>query len=282
MDKVIEFDELYRKTLRLILTEGSTEKNRRTNHQTKIIPGAYFEIRSGFPLLTLRRIPVRIFTAEMIWYIMGSRMPSEFLQKFTKIWDDFTNINGVVTTAYGYRWRRHFGRDQLGDLIKLLRKDPSSRHGVVVTWDPADDGLSNSLTVRKKMNVPCPFTFVANVTGGALNLFSVARSTDMILGFPHDVGGFALLQRILAAHLGLKVGRFVFATAHAHIYDIHYPVARELASRRSSARPFDFQAEKDWFARAERGDESLVAEIAGRIEKNYRPLPPIKGLKIVI
>ncbi len=268
--------------LKQIIEQGVEETNKRTGHKTKIIPGAFFAIDSGFPLLSLRKIPVRIFTAEMIWYIMGSRIPGEFLAEFTKIWDDFTNINGVVTTAYGYRWRSHFGRDQLGDLIKLLKSDPSSRHGVIVTWDPADDGLANSLTIRKKMNVPCPYTYVVNITNKKLNMFCVARSTDMILGCPHDVAGFALLQRILAGYLGYQVGRFVFTTAHAHIYDIHYETAAELIGRKSEQRQFDFTADRDWFKRAEKGDRSLVEEIVTKIEKQYTPGEPIKGLKIVL
>lgn len=282
LDLMTEFDLQYQRTLKEIMEKGIEEKNKRTGHFTKTIPGVFFKMEAGFPLLTLRKIPLRIFTAEMIWYVMGSRMPSEFLQKFTKIWDDFTNINGVVTTAYGYRWRHHFGRDQLSDLAKLLRKDPSSRHGVVVTWDPGDDGLSNSLTARKKMNVPCPFTYVVNVTGGRLNMYCVARSTDMILGFPHDVGGFALLQRILAAHLGFKVGTFVFTSANAHLYDTHYPVARELVSRKNNHKEIQLKGEKDWFKRAENGDEKLVEEVVSRLEKQYHPLEAIKGLRIVI
>ena len=272
----------YQKTLSEILSKGVEEVNHRTRHKTKTIPGAFFKIDSGFPLLTLRKIPIKLFTAEMIWYIMGSRMPSEFLQNYTHIWDDFTNINGVVTTSYGYRWRHHFGRDQLADLIKLLKKDSTSRHGVVVTWDPADDGLANSLTARKKMNVPCPYTYVVNVTGGKLNMFSVARSTDMILGFPHDVGGFALLQRIISAHLGFKVGSFVFTTANAHLYDIHYDTAQELIKRKNDHKEIQLKAEKNWFTRAERGDDTLVSEIVAKLESQYHPLEAIKGLKIVV
>ncbi len=277
-----EFDRQYQKILRDILQNGVEELNKRTGHKTKIIPGAYFQIDGGFPLLTLRKIPLKIFTAEMIWYLMGSRRPVEFLQKFTRIWDNFTNINGVVTTAYGYRWRKHFGRDQILESLKLLKKDPSSRQAVVVTWDPADDGLTNTLTHRKKMNVPCPYTFVINVTAGKLNLFSVARSTDMILGCPHDVAGFALLQRILAAYLGLKVGRFVFTTAQAHVYDNHYAAARDLAHRKNNHPEIKLVGGKGWFKRAEKGDESLVYEIVGQLEKQYRPLPAIKDLRIAI
>ncbi len=281
-DLVSEFDIQYQRILKDILDNGIEEKNKRTGHRTKILPGAYFEIKEGFPLLSLRKIPIKIFTAEMVWYIMGSRMPSEFLQQFTKIWDNFTNINGVVTTAYGYRWRRHFGRDQLGGLIKLLKKDPSSRHGVVVTWDAADDGLDNSLTIRKKMNIPCPYTFVVNITNKKLNMYSVARSTDMILGCPHDVGGFALLQRILAAHLGYGVGNFVFTTAHVHVYDIHYEAAKELIKRKSIQPLIELTANKNWFLRAEKGDKKLVDEIYTKLVSQYLPGETIKGLEIVL
>lgn len=280
---VNSFDIQYQQVLKRVMESGIEEVNKRTGHITRMIPGAYFSVapEDGFPLLSLRRIPIKLFVSEMCWYISGSRMPSEFLQKFTKIWDGFTNINGVVTTAYGYRWRRHFGRDQLADLIKLLKRDPSSRHGVVVTWDPADDGLANSLTIRKKLNVPCPYTFVVNIMKSRLNMYCVSRSTDMILGCPHDVGGFALLQRILAAHMGFKLGNFVFTTAHAHVYDIHFEQAKELIGRRSRGGKIDLIADQKWFKRAEKQDETLVAEIVEKLERKYRPLPPQKGLNIV-
>ncbi len=151
-----KFDQIYQNLVRDIMTNGITELSQRQNHQTKAIPGAHFSIdieKDGFPLLTLRKIPIKMFVAEQIWFISGSRKPEDFLRDNTKIWDDFTNPNDVVTVAYGYRWRKHFGRDQLGKLIELLTKDPSSRHGVIVTWDPASDGLGG----MNKKNVPCPY-----------------------------------------------------------------------------------------------------------------------------
>ena len=120
----------------------------------------------------------------------------EFLNKFTRIWDDFSSLSGVVTAAYGWRWRHEFGRDQIGELVKSLKQDPSNRQGVVLAWNPGGDGLGS----KQKLNVPCPFGFTVNIIGGKLNLHNLVRSNDMILGFPHDVAGFALLQRILAGH----------------------------------------------------------------------------------
>jgi len=274
-----QFDSLYREALQDIMNRGFEELNERTGHHTKTLPGITFRLDAGFPVLTLRKIPVKLFVAEQIWFIMGSQRPDEFVNKFTPIWKDFTEPDGTVAAAYGYRWRHHFGRDQLGDLMRLLEKEPGSRHGVVMTWDPSDDGLG---TGTAKKNVPCPFVFTVNVVGNKLHLHNVVRSNDMMLGCPHDVAGFALLQAILAAKLGLKVGTLTHTISNAHIYDIHYAQAWELIERGNNHSEVLFEAQPDYFDRAEHGDEALVEEITGLISDQYHPLGPIAGLKIVL
>ncbi len=276
-----KFDQIYQDLLRQIMTKGIKEVNGRTGHETRALPGLSFSIdigKEGFPLLTLRKIPIRIFVAEQVWFISGSRKPEDFLRAFTKIWDDFTNPGDVVTVAYGYRWRKHFGRDQLQKLIDLLAKDPSSRHGVIVTWDPSSDGLGG---VAKK-NVPCPYTFTVNIIGGKLNLNNIVRSNDMILGFPHDVAGFAILQHILAQKLGVEVGTYSQSISNAHVYDIHYKTARELMRRKNAHKKITLTLPKRSFTRAEKKDVKLVADIVENLSKQYNPLPPIKNLKIVL
>ena len=59
-----EFDFQYQLALKQIMEGGVEEVNKRTGHKTKILPGAYFAIEAGFPLLSLRKIPVRIFVAS--------------------------------------------------------------------------------------------------------------------------------------------------------------------------------------------------------------------------
>lgn len=275
------FDKQYQKLLKEIMADGIEEINARTKHGVKALPGKTIELEAGegFPLLTLRKIPVRIFVAEQVWFLTGSRRPEEFLNNFTKIWDDFTNIDGVVSTAYGYRWRHHFGRDQIKLLINLLEKDPSSRHGVVMMWDPISDGLSPTF---KKANIPCPFTFTANIIGGKLHMHLIVRSNDVILGLPHDAAGFGLLQRILAARLGVGVGKYTHTISNAHVYDIHYDAAKEMIKRRNNHQAIEIAAEKNWFRRAEKGDVMLVTEIVDEIHAQYKPGEAIKGLQIVL
>jgi thymidylate synthase len=276
-----KFDEIYQNLLKEIVDRGIEEVSQRQNCKTKAIPGLTFSIdieKDGFPLLTLRKIPVKMFVAEQVWFISGSRKPSDFLNDFTKIWDDFTNPGGVVTVAYGYRWRRHFGRDQLKLLIDLLKKDSSSRHGVVITWDPSSDGLGGAI----KKNVPCPYTFTVNIIGGRLHLHNMIRSNDMLLGMPADTAGFALLQCILAQELGVKPGIYTHTISNAHIYDTHYDAAKEIISRTNNHPKVELTLPANSFSRAEKRDKQLVEEICENINSQYSPLEAIKGIKIVL
>ncbi|MFA6132236.1 MAG: thymidylate synthase [Patescibacteria group bacterium] len=274
-----QFDQQYKAAVQRIMNEGIDEYNERTGHTCKVIPGLTFELDQGFPLLTLRKIPLKIFIAEQIWYIMGSKNPDDFVNKFTKIWKDFTEEDGTVAAAYGNRWRHAFGRDQLGMLVDHLKKQPGSRHGVVVTWDPREDGLGNP---QSKKNVPCPFTWTANIIGNKLHVHNVVRSNDIMLGCPHDVAGFYLLLCILAAKLGVKPGKLTHTISNAHIYDTHFKQAWELLERSNEHAPIHFEGQVDYYDRAEKGDETLVEEILEILKKQYNPLPQITGMEIVL
>ncbi len=291
MDKVLHirynsshmsrFDDIYQNLVRDIMTRGIAEVSERTRHETRALPGVHFSLdleKDGFPLLSLRKIPIKMFIAEQVWFISGQRKPAIFLRDFTKIWDDFTNPGDVVTVAYGYRWRKHFGRDQLGLLVELLKKEPSSRHGVIITWDPSQDGLS----LVKKKNVPCPFTFTVHIIGGRLHFHNIIRSNDVMLGLPSDTAGFALLAHVLAQKLGVGPGIYSHSISNAHIYDSHYEGAKEIMRRKSDHHKIQLSLPNLSFDRAEKLDPKLVAEISANLESQYTPLEPIKGLKIVL
>ncbi|MFH0928484.1 MAG: thymidylate synthase [bacterium] len=274
------FDRLYIDLLGRIFQSGIEDLNERTGHLTKVIPGVQYEIEPslGFPLLTLRKIPLKIFIAEVIWMISGEKKV-DFIRQFTKIWDEFTESDGTMETAYGYRWRRHFGRDQLQSLIDHLRAEPSSRQGVVLMWDPASDGLNSP----KKKNVPCPFAWTANILGGKLNLHLIIRSNDMMLGNPHDVAGFALLQALLAQELGVGVGKYTVSISHAHIYDNHFPQVEELLARGDHEHPEVIcKLPERSFERALQADPTLVEELFQNFKSQYNPLPPVEKMQIAV
>ncbi|MDB5259205.1 MAG: Thymidylate synthase [Candidatus Taylorbacteria bacterium] len=276
-----KFDTIYKNLVEDIMTNGVEELSERTGHKTRTVLGAHFSIdleKDGFPLLTLRKIPIKMFVSEQIWFISGSRKVDDFLSDYTKIWDDFTNPNGVITVAYGYRWRKHFGRDQLALLINLLKNEPSTRQGVIVTWDPTSDGL----TLEKKKNVPCPFAFTVNIVGGRLHLHNIVRSNDIMLGMPADVPGFALLQCILAQKLGVRPGIYSHSISNAHIYDTHYAGAQEIMKRTNDHKKIELVLPENSFDRAEQKDKALVEEIFNNLVTQHTPMEPITGMKVVV
>lgn len=276
-----KFDEIYRNIVKDIMTDGIVEFSERTGRETKAIPGVHFKIdleKDGFPLLTLRKIPIKMFVAEQIWFISGNRKPEIFLRDYTKIWDLFTNPGDVVTVAYGHRWRRHFGRDQLQLAIDLLKKEPSSRQAVIVTWDPSQDGLS----LAKKKNIPCPYTFTLNIIGGRLHLHNIIRSNDIILGTPADVAGFALLQCIIAQELGVKAGIYSHSISNAHIYDNHYDGAKEIMKRKNNHKKITLELPPKAFKSAEKTDRKLADMLVENFTKQYNPMDAISGLTITL
>ena len=273
------FDTIYQGLIKRIMEEGLEEVIERTGHTSKALPGISFSIdieKDGFPLLTLRRIPVKSPIAEQVWFIQGEK-DTTFLRKFTKIWDAFMEKDGTLSSAYGWRWRHHFGHDQLQSAIELLEKEPVSRHAVVITWDPKDDGYGGT----PKKNVPCPFAFTINILEGRLNMHNIVRSNDMILGCPFDTFGFALLQGMIAQRLGVRPGIYTHSISNAHIYDSHYDGAREIIKRTNDHPKIELHLPKDSFSRAEKKDENLVGEILSGFQTQYNPLEPVDGLNII-
>lgn len=273
------FDIQYKQAIADIMDHGYEVPNPWSGRTTRMLPGVTLRVDVGesFPLLTLRKIPLKLFIAEQVWYLMGENRP-DWLRNYTKVWDGFLEPDGTIKAAYGYRWRHHFGRDQIEGLIAHLTQNPHSRHAVVVTWDPASDGLA----IDEKKNLPCPYTFTVNIAGGKLHLHNIVRSNDMILGCPHDVAGFALLQCVLAKRLGMEPGIYTHSISNAHIYDNHFDGAVEIMRRVNDHPSIQLRVPTESYTRAVQGDTTLVDEIFRQLKDQYHPLDPIEDLKITV
>jgi thymidylate synthase len=278
------FDTIYQDLIRKIMEEGIEELNERTGHKIKILPGLTFQTdveKDGFPVLTLRKNPIKSPIAEQVWFITGDK-DTEFLRKYTKMWDEFIEEDGTITSAYGYRWQHHFGRNQLDQLVSHLTEEPHSRQGVIITWDAADDGLyGKGLKATYKKNAPCPFAFTVNIIGGRLHMHNIVRSNDMMLGCPFDTFGFTLLMYTLAQKLGVKPGIYTHTISNAHIYDTHYDGATELINRTNDHQNIFPNLPENIYDRAKMKDENLVSEIYQSFSPYFNPGEPITGLDII-
>ncbi len=301
-------DQFYQSALREIMS-AKPEKNLRTGEFVRAVPGMTFRTdleTEGFPLLSLRKMPMA-FCAEQVWFMSGSNN-IKWLSKHTKIWDAFAEVDGTVTSAYGYRWRNAMAIaqqesgnrkllcfDQLENVLTKLRKDPSSRHGVIMMWEPFSDLLT------KQKNVPCPYTFTLMIIDGRLHLHLTVRSNDMMLGFPTDVAGFALLQHAIAQELRVEVGIYTHSISNAHIYSSHEWAAEALLKRTGQKEKVVFEPPAEMLKRSrfEKNNLACFEQSSGELHSReeiadllvseikkafywYTPHPAITGMKIAL
>lgn len=250
---------------RLLGPAGVRETNRRTGQGIAVLPeGAHLtaDLRHGLlPVVDVRLTRPRTAAAEVAWFLTGARRVDELHRHGVRIWDDFAEA-GEVDTAYGWRWRRAFGRDQLREAVETLVEDASSRRVFVSAWDPSRDGMRAC-----QLNSPCPVGFTLSTAGGALNSTLLLRSSDVFVGLPYDAMGHCVLVTAIAQELELPAGMVSFALAHPHLYDGHRDDAAEGLRRRSgwASRPARVALcpVPLWEACTTSGADALVGHYAG-------------------
>ena len=171
------FGTVYRKLLADLLNKDVAllEFNERTGVNVATLPGAQsFQLdlsNNILPTCGLRKTHPRTAAAEVAWFLTGATNNSWLEERDVHIWKGFAEKNGIVKNAYGYRWRSHFDRDQIGRAVETLQHNPSDRQCYISAWDPARDGLGN-----KSKNVPCPVGFSLHVIANKLHVTVTMRS----------------------------------------------------------------------------------------------------------
>lgn len=220
------FDEQYIALIHRIMTTGYTELNNRTQTEIRALPQRtlVFNLINHIPVIGARKIFPHVAAAELAWTLSGTQ-DTTFIKKYSKMWTQFEDEPNKVMTAYGYRWRNKFNRDQLFDAIEALKKDRTNRQIWVTAWDAAEDGLLN---IGKYKNMPCIIGFMLNTIGNKLNMSVVIRSSDTIVGLPYDTLMYTFLLAALSKSIGIPTGKIFFILNHAHIYANHYSLANRM------------------------------------------------------
>jgi len=258
---------------------GETELNERTGVRVKVGRGGTafrVDLRDGLlPTVGFRKTFPKSAAAEVAWYLRGEQ-DATFIRKYAPLWDKFVEPIGDVEgvkAAYGYRWRSHFGRDQIRLAVEALKRDPSDRRCYVSAWDPAEDGLGEV----GQRNVPCPASFTFSVLGGELHSSIILRSSDVFVGLPYDVMGHALLMDAMAHELRLRPGVMHVTLAHAHLYESHWDLTAEMMKQEPVVPAMQLPG---WtLSQIERAPDDYVVRYAEEAKQltwpTYNPRPDI-------
>jgi len=273
------------------ILENGVRKANRTGIDALTIAGAMFEhdMVKGFPLLTTKKVPLRLVASELEFFIRGITDKEWLKEQNNHIWDEWCSPDAVsyatdektkakmaaereLGPIYGWQWR-NFGAkytafnnppkgqsfDQLKHLVQTLKTDPDNRRMIVSAWNPLD--LSHMALP------PCHYAFQVTVINGKLNLLWNQRSVDVALGLPFNIASYGLLLHLLARETGLGEGRLIGFLGDVHIYINHIEAIRGQCDRSPKTLPCiktpNFSSIFDWHY-----NDSVI--------EGYDPHPAIK------
>ena len=153
--------------------------------------------------------------AETLWVLAG-RNDVSYLDKYLKNLRNYSDDGYTWRGAYGYRWRHHFGKDQIETAINRLHNYPNDRRTIISMWDASMD-LNNE---NHWKDLPCNMLIKLQVRKGMLDMTVFNRSNDLVWGALNvNIFQFTLLQEYIAARLCIPVGYYNLVSDDLHIYE---------------------------------------------------------------
>jgi thymidylate synthase len=259
----------YHDLLKDILDNGESRGDR-TGVGTLSVFGRQlrFDLRSGFPAVTTKKLAWRAVVGELLWFIEGSgderRLAeithSEAAGKVTiwtpnaqaPYWKPHAKFEGDLGRVYGVQWRHwhknterwNFGKahlggdrvavdrtevDQLANLVEGLRQDPHGRRHILSAWNVGE--------LDQMALPPCHVMSQYYVGKHGLSCHMYQRSVDTFLGLPFNIASYALLTHMIAQVSDLPVHELIISMGDTHIYQDHVEQVREQLTREEYPLP---------------------------------------------
>jgi len=173
---------------------------------------------------------------ESLW-MLGGRNDLDYVVKYNKRMKEYSDDGVVLHGAYGYRWREHFGGDQIEVVIQRLQADPNDRRCVVQMWDPLVD------LNRAGVDVPCNTVIYFKVRDDELLMTVSNRSNDIIWGtFGANAVHMSMLHEYVASALMLHVGKYTQISDSFHAY---IDVFEDMHAKLEAEDAFDYYTMKE-------------------------------------
>ena len=264
----------YHDLLQDILDNGEL-KDDRTGVGTYSVFGRHirFDLRTGFPAITTKKLAWKAVCGELLWFIEGSgdeRRLAEITHgsKDGKVtiwtpnalapyWRPKAQYEGDLGRVYGVQWR-HWQTPILHKQ-ETFKDDFGSQYNRKGTYHIKEtdqlknliEGLQKDPNGRRHIinawNVgeldqmalpPCHVMsqFYVN-KNKELSCHMYQRSVDVFLGLPFNIASYALLTHLIAHHCGLTVGELIISTGDTHIYKDHVEQVKEQLTREEFPAP---------------------------------------------
>lgn len=259
-----------------ILDAGAT-KTDRTGTGTKSVFGYQmrFDLSEGFPLVTTKKVPMRLIISELLWFLSGDTNIKYLVDQNNHIWDewpykaylkkmglpvpktdseewktgitefvekiknnaDFAKEYGELGPVYGYQWRSWPTPNggHVDQIAQVIEQIKKSPDSRRMIVSAWN--VAEIEEMAKSGLPPCHCLFQFYVADGKLSCQLYQRSCDTFLGVPFNIASYALLTMMVAQVCGLEAGEFIWVGGDTHLYSNHFEQAREQISREPRALP---------------------------------------------
>lgn len=193
----------------------------------------------GFPLLTTKKMGIKIIAAELEGFLKGITDKKWYQDRKCGIWNEWCNPIKIPTgltdierkefqlnemdlgKIYGYQWRNFNSQDydQVKTIVNTLKNDPTNRRMLVSAWNP--------IQLNEMALPPCHVLWHVTVIGDKLNLCWFQRSVDVGLGLPYNLASYSILLHLLCKETGFKEGVVTGFLSDVHIYENHIEQMKE-------------------------------------------------------
>ena len=242
------YEQQYLALLSEILEHG-IDKGDRTGTGTRAVFGRMVrhDLKSGFPLLTTKRLYIRAIVHELLWFLKGGTNIDYLHKNKVTIWDEWATETGDLGPIYGVQWRSWEGSDgkiydQVSSVIESIKSNPNSRRHIISAWNVAllpDEKISPQDNVRagRMALAPCHVMYQFQVADGRLSCMMTQRSGDIFLGIPYNTASTAFLTHMIAQQCGLEPGEVIHSIGDLHLYLNHFEQAKLQLSRNPRPAP---------------------------------------------
>ena len=246
--------QTYLNLLNFLLESGEKRMDRTgTGTLSHFVYTMDFDLTQGLPIVTTKKIHLKSVVHELLWMLGGNTNIAYLKEHGVSIWDEWADEKGELGPVYGAQWRNfgakkiHLknestepqskaeisidGVDQISELIKGIKENPTSRRHIVSAWNPVDTA---------HMKLPpchCFFQFYVDAQNN-LSCHLLQRSGDAFLGIPFNIAFYSILTHLVAQVCGLKPHRFVHTINDVHLYLNHVEQAKLQLTRAPKSLPY--------------------------------------------
>ena len=174
------------------------------------------------PIITFRKTAWKTALKELEWFMSGENTCPEGVLRDVW-WKGQLGPDNKLLRGYPSQLRRsqcsEGDFDQVAWLREELKANPSSRRLCLTVWNPGTMALLQDINQNDMVPASCHLVYNQfSVRNDRLHMNAIFRSTDAVLGLPHNLVQHRALQLYFAHHAGVKAEPYY----SLYLNDVHY------------------------------------------------------------